>query len=481
MTGPDDPKADLSDDLRADLAAAVGSDQLFAGDAIDVRYHSDLRGQPLPRPAFVVRPRDTEQVSAVLRAASRHGAAVVCQGGRTGVVGAADAGTNDIVLSLERMNRILEIDPDSMTMTVEAGCILQIAQDAAEAHDLVLPLDLGARGTATIGGNIATNAGGLRVLRWGMMRDMVLGLEAVTADGRTLSALRKIIKDNSGYDWKHLLIGSEGTLGVVTKAVLRLRPKPRSTSTALLSLPDFRSAVQLLRRLEGEMGGTLSTFELMWDDFYKLITEANAAKRQAPLPAGSPLYALIEVLGADPDRDERRVEEVLAAVLAEGLATDAVIAQSDADRKRLWAVREDLNDAFARLWPLFAFDVSVAVSDMEAFVAKAKANVLAEFPDARFVTYGHIGDSNLHLMIGVGRGDPETHHRVDTAIFEAVGLYGGSISAEHGIGTAKRAYIGYSRSPDELALMRAIKTAMDPHNILNPGKILPTAAEVRHD
>lgn len=460
-------------DLHAALIAAVGADQVFTGDAIDLRYHTDLRGQPLPRPAYVVRPASTAEVAAVLRAAQNYVTPVTTQGGRTGVVGGADAGPDAIALSLERMNRILEIDPASMTMTVEAGCVLQTVQDTAEAQGMILPLDLGARGTATIGGNIATNAGGVRVLRWGMMRDMVLGLEAVLADGTVLEGLHKTIKDNAGYDLKQLLIGSEGTLGVVTKAVLRLRPAPRTTQTALLSLASFDDAVTLLRRLEGEMAGTLSSFEVMWDDFYTLITTANAAKRPAPLPTGAPFYALVEAMGAEPDRDALRFEEVLAAVLADNLASDAVIAQSGTDRERLWAVREDLTEAMGSLWPLFAFDVSVPVSAMDAFVAEAKANVAARFPGARFVTYGHIGDGNLHLMVGTGSADAETHHAVDTAVFETVQRYNGSISAEHGIGTAKRAYIGYTRTPAELALMKAIKQTMDPAAILNPHSLFP--------
>ena len=462
-----------ADDLHAALNQAVGPDQVFTGDAIDLRYHTDLRGQPLPRPGFVVRPGSTEEVAAVLSAAQRFGIPVTTQGGRTGVVGGADAAPHAIALSLERMNRILEIDPASMTMTVEAGCVLQTVQDRAEAQGMILPLDLGARGTATIGGNIATNAGGVRVLRWGMMRDMVLGLEAVLADGTILEGLHKTIKDNAGYDLKHLLIGSEGTLGVVTKAVLRLRPAPKSTQTALLALDSFDHAIGLLRRLEGEMAGTLSSFEVMWDDFYALITTANAAKRPAPLPSGAPFYALVEAMGAEPERDAERFEQVLAGVLADGLASDAVIAQSGADRDRLWAVREDLNDPMASMWPLFAFDVSVPVSEMEAFVAAARANVTARFPGARFVTYGHIGDGNLHLMVGTGSADGDTHHAVDTAVFETVQRFNGSISAEHGIGTAKRAYIGYTRTPAELALMKAIKAALDPAHILNPGKMLP--------
>ena len=461
------------DGLQAALREAVGAAELLSGAVIEPCYHTDLRGQPRPRPAFVVRPASTDEVAAVLRAAQRFATPVTTQGGRTGVVGGADAEAHGIVLSLERMNRILDLDPASMTMTLEAGCILQTAQEQAESQGLLLPLDLGARGSATVGGNIATNAGGVRVLRWGMMRDMVLGLEAVLADGTILSGLRKIIKDNAGYDLKQLLIGSEGTLGVVTKAVLRLRPMPTSTQTALVAVPRFAHAITLLRRLEGALAGTLSSFEVMWDDFYTLTTTVNAAKQSAPLPPGAPFYVLAEAMGAEPERDAARFESVLADALADGLGTDAVIAQSEAERQRLWAVREDLNAPMARLWPLFAFDVSVPVAEMEAFVDEAKACVGIIFPDSRFVTYGHIGDGNLHLMVGVGRADADAHHAVDTAIFKTVRHFNGSISAEHGIGTAKRDYIGYSRTPAELALMKTIKTAMDPAGILNPGKLLP--------
>lgn len=459
--------------LRDALIDALGPDQVFTGDAIDLRYHTDLRGQPLPRPAYVVRPGNTEEVAAVLRAAQRFRTPVTTQGGRTGVVGGADANPDAIALSLERLNRIVEIDPASMTMTVEAGCVLQTVQDRAEAQGMILPLDLGARGSATIGGNIATNAGGVRVLRWGMMRDMVLGVEAVLADGTILSGLHKTIKDNAGYDLKHLLIGSEGTLCVVTKAVLRLRPVPKTTQTALVSLNSFDDAITLLRRMEGEMAGTLSSFEVMWDDFYRLVTEVNCGNGPVPLPVGSPYYALVEAMGAEPERDAARFEEVLAAMLADGLATDAVIAQSSADRDRLWAIREDLNAPMGSMWPLFAFDVSVPVSDMEEFVVAAKHKVAECFPNAKFVTYGHIGDGNLHLMVGVGSADPQTHHAIDVAVFETVQRFNGSISAEHGIGTMKRDYIGYTRTPAELALMKAIKRTMDPAHILNPDKMLP--------
>lgn len=457
--------------VAGELIAAVGAAHVQTGDEIDARYFTDVNRTTPPRPACVVCPKDSAEVAAVLKVANRHRIPVTAQGGRTGVVGAQIAGPDGLVLSLERMNRIVEIDPDAMTATVDAGCVLQVLQEAVEAEGMIFPLDLGARGSATIGGNIATNAGGLRVLRWGMMRDMVLGLEAVLADGTIVSALGKALKDNAGYDWKQLLIGSEGTLGVVTRAVLRLRPKPATTCTALLAVPDFPKAIRLLRFLEGKLGGALSSFEVMWDNFYRLVTQTNRAKRSAPLPEGAPFYALVEMMGSAPDRDADHFADVLGEALASGLTSDAVIAKSETERQNLWAVREDLNGPIGSLWPVFAFDVSMAIGTMEGFIDRACARVLALYPDARFVAYGHIGDGNLHLMAAVGSSAEADMLAVEKAVYEVVQEVRGSISAEHGVGTMKRAMLGYTRSAAEIDLMRRIRAALDPNGIMNPGKV----------
>lgn len=459
--------------LIGSLRKLVGEPNVFAAGDIEERYCVDIMQKHRSRPLAVVRPSDTAQVAGVVKIAAHAAVPITPLGGRTGVVGGGISADGGIVLSLERMNRILEVDDASMSMTVEAGVPLQQAQEVAEEHGFVLPLDLGARGSATIGGNIATNAGGVRVLRWGMTRDMVLGLEAVLANGSVVSSLSKSLKDNAGYHWKELLVGSEGTLGVVTRAVLRLRPLPASTQTALLALRGFDGVPALLRRLEGRFAGQLSSFELMWRDFYDYVSAAQAKARRPPLPPGSPLYALVETLGSDPERDLELFQEGLEEARQAGLIEDAVLAQTARERANLWAVRDDLTEPFRPLFPLAAFDVSLALKDMPAFVDESRAAVRGLYPLATILYYGHAGDGNLHAVVGLDRSDPHSEEKVEAAVYACVRRYGGSISAEHGVGTTKRAYIGFTRSEAELALMRSIKLALDPNNIMNPGKVLP--------
>jgi FAD/FMN-containing dehydrogenase len=446
---------------------------VFSGDAVEDRYRTDVMRKHTSRPLCVVRPADTAQVADLVRIARQAGISITALGGRTGVVGGGICRDGGMVLSLERMSRILEVDSESMTITVEAGVPLQRAQEAAEAQGFILPLDLGARGSATIGGNIATNAGGVRVLRWGMTRDMVLGLEAVLADGSVVSSLRKSLKDNAGYHWKDLLVGSEGTLGIITRAVLRLRSLPSSTQTALLALRSFDQVPPLLRRLEGRFAGQLSSFELMWNDLYEFSSTARLGTRPRPLPAGSPLYALVETLGSDAARDLELFQAGLEEAQSSGLIEDAVIAQTERDRAHFWAIRDDLSELFRPLFPLAAFDISLALADMPAFVERTRAAVLEAFPRSKTFYYGHAGDGNLHLIVSLDAADPDAESKVDMTVYSCVRELGGSISAEHGIGTAKRSFIGFTRSPQELALMRSIKQALDPGNILNPGKVLP--------
>jgi FAD/FMN-containing dehydrogenase len=455
------------------LRAVVGAGNLFSGDEIEERYRKDVMQRHTSRPLCVVRPADTEQVASIVKAAAAARVPLTPLGGRTGVVGGGICEEGGIILSLERMNRIVEVDTESMTMTVEAGVPLQRAQEAAEAAGFIISVDLPARGSATIGGNIATNAGGVRVLRWGMTRDMVIGLEAVLADGSVVSSLSKSLKDNAGYHWKDLLVGSEGTLGIVTRAVLRMRPLPTSTQTAILAVGGFEKVPALLRGLEARFAGQLSSFELMWPDFYEFVSAAQLGVRQRPLPLGFPLYVLVETLGSDTVRDLELFERALVAVGEAGLIEDAVIARTGRDRDNLWAVREELSEAFRPLFPLAAFDVSLALKDMPAFVEDSRTAIRALLPSSTVLYYGHAGDGNLHLVVNLGSNDPKVEITVETAVYSVIRRLGGSISAEHGIGVAKKAFIGYTRSPQELTLMRSIKRALDPHNILNPGKILP--------
>ena len=453
------------DTLLKELESAVGAGGIATGDAAAEQAHSPWAR--LGRPTAIVRPRTTAEVSQILKTAHAAGAAVVPWGGRTGLVDGGSA-EGAIALSLERMNAVEEIDADGAIMVVQAGCVLQAACEAADAAGLFLPLDLGARGSATIGGNISTNAGGNRVLRYGMMRDMVLGLEAVLADGTVVTSMNRLIKNNTGYDLKQLFIGSEGTLGVVTRAVLRLRPKPSSQNTAFVAVESFEALPKLLRMLESELAGTLSAFEVMWPEFYSFVT-TEPAKGRPPLPHGSAFYVLVEMLGSHPEADAERFESVLGAALEASLASDAVVAKSQAESDAIWALRDDVGQPF-RNGPAFTYDISLPIPEMPAYVATVRRDLTARWPQAELTVFGHLGDGNLHLVAGVG--DRSAKKAIEAIVYAPLRAFSGSVSAEHGIGLQKRDYIGISRSPVELAVMRTLKDALDPKGILNPGKIL---------
>lgn len=455
-------------DWIAELKTALGETGVDTGQAASDKAWSAWGRMGVP--TAIAYPRSTAETAEVLKIARAAGVPVVTWGGKTGLVDGASA-EGALALSMEKMNRILDIDPGAGTMTVEAGCVLQTACEAADDKGLLLPLDLGARGSATIGGNISTNAGGNRVLRYGMMRDMVLGLEAVLADGTIVSAMNDLIKNNAGYDLKQLFIGSEGTLGVVTKAVLRLRPKPVSQNTAFLAVSEFDNLPKLLRRLERDLGGTLSAFEVMWADFYQLVT-TEPARGRPPLAYGQPYYVLVESLGADPAEDEPRFEKVLASALEDEVIVDAVIAKSDAERHAMWALRDDVGQTM-RNGPIVTFDVSLKIREMQAYVDKVRADIKARWPaSAPTMVFGHLGDGNLHVIAAVGETSPEIRHAVEEIVYGPLEAIHGSISAEHGVGLQKRDFLKLSRSPAEIALMRALKATLDPANILNPGKVL---------
>jgi FAD/FMN-containing dehydrogenase len=419
-------------------------------------------------PLAVAYPVSTEEVSRVLKLCNDLRQPVAPQGGLTGLSGGAVPGQPGMVaLSMDRMRAVEEIDVDASTMTVQAGATLQTVQEAADARDMLFPLDLGGRGSAQVGGLIGTNAGGNRVLRYGMMRDLVLGIEAVLPDGQVISSLNKMLKNNTGYDLKQLFVGAEGTLGVVTRANLKLFPKPVSTVTALCGLPDYAAALALLRRARSMLGGTLSAFEAMWSDFYDLAT-AQSGRR--PLDDRHGFYVLLDALGADPEGDAARFEVMIATAIEAGEVEDAVIAQSTREARAFWQIRE-LPAEFARVFsPHIPFDVSVPTGSIGAFQQDLDARLKAAFPALGTLYFGHIADANLHVGVQAAHGeDPAA---VKAVVYEAVRDWKGSVSAEHGIGAEKRQYLGYSRSPQELALMAAIKRTLDPNGILNPGKVL---------
>jgi FAD/FMN-containing dehydrogenase len=455
-------------DAIGELTRSLGADGVLTGqDAID---HARSPWTRLGAPLAVLRPRATAEVSDILRIAHAAGLAVVPWGGRTGLVDGAQA-DGALAVSTERMAAVEHIDAGAGVMRVQAGCPVQAACEAAEAQGLLLPLDLGSRGSATIGGAVSTNAGGNRVLRYGMMREMVLGLEAVLADGTVIGGLNPLIKNNAGYDIKQLFIGTEGTLGLVTRAILRLRPRPTSHNVAFLAVDGFDALPRILRRLERALGGRLSAFEVMWPAYYDLVTTAPA-RGTAPLPHGHAFYVLVEAMGGDPEADDEAFERVLADALETGELADAVIAKSDAERKALWALRDDVAQT-ARDGPILAFDVSLRIEDMPAYLEAVRARLPRPGrEDPRLVVFGHLGDGNLHLIASAGDRSRETVRAVERAVYDPLRVVAGSISAEHGIGLMKRDFLSWSRSPAEIALMRTLKAALDPAGILNPGKVV---------
>jgi FAD/FMN-containing dehydrogenase len=457
-------------ELVADLRALVGEHGVLTGERLAARVYDPHVGSVQAR--VLVRPADTSQVSAVLRLCHARGQPVVPHGGLTGLVYGATATEREVILSLEAMSRIESVDVQGRTMRVEAGVTLQRVQEEAERFNLMFPLDLGARGTATIGGNISTNAGGMRVIRFGMMRSLVLGLEVVLADGTVLCSLNRMLKNNAGYDLKQLFIGTEGTLGVVTRADLRLAPRPTSSAAAFVACRDFTAMTELLGMLDARLGGQLSAFEALWPEYYELTTTAPALSSPA-LPYGYRLYALIETLGADPEADQERFERVLAEALEQGLVADAAIAKSEAERRKLWAPREDVFQV-DRYGPTHSFDVSMAIADMPGYLDTVRHALDERVPGAKIFVFGHVADGNLHIAVSVGdaRRHAETFDTVERCVYEPLRDIAGSISAEHGIGLERKSYLEISRTSAEIAAMRALKAALDPRAILNPGKVI---------
>jgi FAD/FMN-containing dehydrogenase len=451
------------------LIDIVGSEGVITGDDVRARFVSWVDQSPCQALA-IVRPANTEQVSRVLAACNAAGQPVVPMGGLTGLVRGCVAGAGEIGLSLERMHRIEKVDAVGRTMTVEAGVPLQAVQDEAEKHGLLYPVDFGARGSAHIGGSVATNAGGNGVIRYGMTRDSVLGLEAVLSDGTVISSMNRMIKNNAAYDVKQLFIGTEGTLGVVTRLVLRLREAPRSTQTALVACTKFSDVTKLLKHMDASLGGSLSAFEVMWNEFFRLVT-TPPAKGTAPIPQDFPYYVLIESSGGDETRDQAQFEESLGAAIESGLVADAAVATSKAQRDAIWGLRDDVEQFFRMGMPV-TFDISLPVGEMEDYVADAMRRLEQEWPAYRRFVFGHLGDGNLHIIVA-GPPSREARHGIERCVYEPLADRSGSVSAEHGIGLEKQPWLSLSRGPAELALMKQIKRALDPKGILNPGRVLP--------
>ena len=452
------------------LVHGLGGDGVLAAGAVAQRQSSWIDPAPLQALALL-RPRTTAEVAAAMAICHAARQPVIVYGGGTNLVRATQSTPGDLLLSLERMAAIVDIDAANRTMTVQAGAPLQRVQEAAAAADLFFPLDLAARGSATIGGCIAMNAGGVRVLRYGVMRELVLGVEAVRADGTVLTGLNHMLKNNAGYDLKQLFIGSEGTLGVVTQAVLRLFPAPRTASTALLGMDDFAQVTALLPLLQRDLGGALASFEVMWNGYYRLTTTPPAPTRP-PLSQEYGYYVLVETLGGDERSDRQHFERALDHAAHNGLFADAVIAGSERQRAELWRVREDSEQIERQHHLAFGYDVSLPIGAMEEYVADVMSGIELYFGDeARCWVYGHLGDGNLHINVWAPQMQPDDAGRVAAIVYGPLRLARGSISAEHGIGLEKKAYLALSRTPEEIATMRLLKRTLDPHNILNPGKL----------
>jgi len=441
-------------------------------------FNADWRGRYHGNALAAVRPADTEQVAAALRIAAAAGLKIVPQGGNTSLCGGAvpSEDRSEIVISLSRMRRVRAIDADNATMTVEAGLTLAEAQAAARDAGFLFPLSLASEGTCQIGGNLSTNAGGTAVLRYGNTRDLVLGVEVVLADGRVLDALRGLRKDNTGYDLKQLFIGSEGTLGIVTAAVLKLFALPRTRVTALAATPTVGNAVEFLRATKRALGDRVVGFELISGPALRLSRKHHPTLPD-PLPDHD-WYVLLQVDDSAADSPlAAQVEAAFAQALQTGTIVDATIAQSQEQADRLWALRENISEAQRRDGPNIKHDISLPISAIPAFVHDAGSALLTAFPDSRLVVFGHLGDGNLHFNVGAPAGVAAETFLGNTAavnriVHDRVVAAGGSISAEHGIGQLKREELVHYKAPLEIELMRRIKATLDPAALLNPGKVL---------
>ena len=461
--------------LIAELQEILGERHVLTAADDVAAFCTDWRGRYTGSALCVALPGSTEEVAAVVRACAAAGTAIVPQGGNTGLCGGATPVGGELVVCLRRLNRIRAVDADNNSITVEAGCTLQAVQEAALGADRLFPLSLAAEGSATIGGNLSTNAGGVQVLRYGNARELTLGLEVVLADGRIWDGLRSLRKDNTGYDLKHLFIGAEGTLGLITAATLKLFPRPRTQATAWVALPDAAAAVRLLGRLRDAAGDNVTAFEIVGRPALDLVLK-HIPNARDPL-AGKPCWqVLIELSGARDDLSAT-LEQALQAAAEAGVIDDAVLAASEAQTAALWALRENVSEAQKIEGVSIKHDIAVPVSRIAEFIARADAALQAAFPEVRIVCFGHIGDGNLHY--NQSRSDAQSNaefiaqtESVNRIVHDLVHELGGSISAEHGLGQLKREEVLRYKCETEMDMMRAVKQALDPRGLMNPGKLL---------
>lgn len=464
-----------------ELESLLGAGQVLTGEAA-APFLVDWRNRYQGRALAVVRPGTAEEVAGVVRACFKHNVPVVPQGGNTSLCGAAtpDESGKAIVVSLQRMNKVRSIDTDNDTMTVEAGCVLQSLQEAARDAGRLFPLSLAAEGSCTIGGNLSTNAGGTQVLRYGNTRDLTLGLEVVTAEGEIWHGLRGLRKDNTGYDLRDLYIGSEGTLGIITAATMKLYPLPVATRTAMLAFNTLEDSIEMLSRARAGFGAALTGFEVMMGSVLHSVVRLFPQQR---LPfegesANSTWFALLELSDSESaEHAQQRFEEVLGQAIEDGLVLDAAIAENIAQSKAMWHLRESIPLAEAEIGKSVKHDVSIPISRIAEYVETTNAALQAKFPGVQHVVFGHLGDGNLHYNVVSAKDKSEQElmdrqYEVYELVHDSVHAFGGSISAEHGVGQLKRDQLPKYKSGLELKLMKQIKSALDPKGLMNPGKVL---------
>ena len=453
------------------FAEILDPSSILSGDELKSRFYHIWKTDISLESLCLLLPKSSEEISSIVKICNENNQEIIIHGGLTNLVGSTISNNSQVVISLERMNKIIEIDEQGKTITCESGAIIENIIDAVKDKDLLLPLNFGARGSAQIGGAISTNAGGLRVFKYGMTRNLVMGIEVVLPDGTIISSLKKLMKDNSGYDLKQLFIGSEGTLGIVTKVVLRLYRLPKTRYTSLAVTNNYQSVLDLLKIMEDKISSSLTGFELLWNDTYKKMVDDKTLYNKY-LPDNFKYYVFIEYMGGDFENDYNLFESVVLDSINKGVIDDAVIGKDDKEQVNIWGIREDV----AVLADERDFDQQFDISIPVALIGKVIDKISKELKDCEGVKtiypFGHVADGNIHFIIGKDSDDDVLKSKINDIIYNNTKLVDGSISAEHGIGLDKKKYLIKSRSEDEIDLMRLIKKSIDPKNILNPGRVI---------
>jgi FAD/FMN-containing dehydrogenase len=457
----------MSSDILSQIQAIVGSGRVTTADAVG-EFEFPWATHDTCQAKAIVYPQTTDEVAEILRLCNAAQQTVVPFGGATNLVQGCATTPDDIALSLQKMNQVEEIDAAGRTLTAQAGVTMETAQKDADHAGLFFPVDIGARGNCQLGGIVSTNAGGSKVIRYGMTRESVLGLEAVLADGTVVSSMNRYLKNNSGFDLKQLFIGSEGVLGVITRVVFRLGTKATTHNVALIACDKFDDVVGVLRCANDVIPNTLTAFEVMWNEFYELAVQPRG-RLTAPVEPGANYYVIVESMGVDEEHDSKAFETLLEALAEQELLVDGTLAKSGKEIEQIWAIRDEVEPVIDGA---LNFDVSLKSADVGDYVAKVDAAIHERFADANVVGFGHLGDNNVHISVSMADRDEQKVHDVEEIVYGQLAAYDGAVSAEHGIGLTKREWLPISRTPAEIDLMVKLKSMLDPNNILNPGKVV---------